>query len=177
MFPDFNLKYFLGRQTEEVLAIQDESLENQQVVPEENTSTQEFLGKHGIKNDSISAQSTDVEVTFLDDFLSPDAVKSPQDTFSKAELDHRLSLAELEHRQKLRRWILRPLIIPMAIIPIWLMVLLSVPVFNSKATVSERMQIAYLGAVASDFIGLYYIITRDLFPNGGNKRKQKGDDN
>lgn len=54
----------------------------------------------------------------------------------------------------------------MSIAPFWLMALLSLPAFNVKEAYSEKMQAAFLTALASDFIGLYYVITRDLFPKG-----------
>jgi len=51
----------------------------------------------------------------------------------------------------------------MSVAPFWLMMLLSLPVFNIKPY-GEKMQAALLTALVSDFIGLYYVVTRDLFP-------------
>lgn len=143
-------------------------IEGQDASPEKSSqqeaSTQAFLGAHGISESSIETHDGALLTTNVDDYLPQDAFISPEDELRKLELEHRL---------KLRRLVLYALIIPMAIIPIWLMVLLTVPAFNKDAKISETMQIAYLTAVASDFIGLYYIITRDLFPNGGRFNKRK----
>ena len=133
-------------------------------------STNSFLDIYGVHNNSMNASISDIEVTSLDDVLPPDSLIATEQYRS-------MEKRELEHRLRLRNVILYALIAPMAAIPIWLMVLLTVPVFNKESDVSERMQIAYLAAVASDFVGLYYIITRDLFPNGKSsnaKTKRKG---
>ncbi|KPQ35704.1 MAG: Protein of unknown function (DUF3043) [Phormidesmis priestleyi Ana] len=71
--------------------------------------------------------------------------------------------AELKHRIDSRTKVLAALIIPMYVAPIWLMVMLSLPAFKVKAF-SERMQYLLLGALASDLLGLCYVVTRDLFP-------------
>jgi hypothetical protein len=68
----------------------------------------------------------------------------------------------------------------MSIVPIWLMVLLSLPAFGKKPY-SEAMQAAFLTGLVSDFVGLYYVITRDLFPQGSssskNNSKKENDQN
>ncbi|ESA32758.1 hypothetical protein N836_24415 [Leptolyngbya sp. Heron Island J] len=133
-----------------------------QVPSEKVVSTTDFLGKNAAGDGSMELHSDERDVTSTDDVIAPNAITSPEDEYLNAELEQRL---------KLRKWVLLSLIGPMAVIPIWLMVLLSVPVFNEKADVSERMQIGYLAAVASDFFGLYYIVTRDLFPNSKRERK------
>lgn len=131
-------------------------------------STDSFLNIYGVHNNSMDASISEIEVASSDDFLPPDSLIA-------AGGDRDIERKEIEHRLRLRNIILYALITPMAVIPIWLMVLLSVPVFNKESAVSERMQIAYLAAVASDFVGLYYIITRDLFPDGKtNRKKRKG---
>lgn len=129
-----------------------------------DVSTKAFLDEHGLGDTSMEANMAEIEVASLDDVLPPDSLTSPESYMMRREFEHRL---------KLRRLILYAIIVPMAIIPIWLMVLLTVPVFNKKSGPSEAMQMAYLTAVASDFIGLYYIITRDLFPDGKREKKRK----
>lgn len=138
--------------------------EAQQVPSEKVVSTTDFLGKNAAGDGSMELHSDERDVTLTDDVIAPKSITSPEDEYVDEELRQRLEL---------RKWVLLPLVIPMAVIPIWLMVLLSVPVFNEKANVSERMQIGYLAAVASDFFGLYYIVTRDLFPNSKRERKVK----
>jgi hypothetical protein len=73
--------------------------------------------------------------------------------------------AETNHRLNSRSRIVRVLLCPMLIIPIWLMGMISLPAFGNKAY-SERMQIFFLGALASNALGLCYVVTRDLFPLG-----------
>ena len=132
----------------------------------QDISIKDFWHKHGLEDDSMDANVSDVEVTSPDDVLPPESLTS-------TEHDDVLKRRELEHRLKLRRLILSRLVVPMAIIPIWLMVLLTVPVFDKNSGVSDTMQMAYLTAVVSDFAGLYWIITRDLFPDGKREKKQK----
>jgi len=75
--------------------------------------------------------------------------------------------ARLKHQLTSRTKVLAALIIPMYVAPIWLMVMISLPAFNIKSF-SERMQFALLSALASDLIGLCYVVTRDLFPQKPN---------
>lgn len=131
---------------------------------QKDVSTEDFLDTYGISENSMDAHMSDVEVTSLNDVLPQDSLISPTNEMEKREFEHRI---------KLRNVILYSLIMPMAIIPIWLMILLTIPVFDRDSDVSEPMQLAYLTAVASDFIGLYYIITRDLFPNGRQTGRRK----
>jgi hypothetical protein len=63
----------------------------------------------------------------------------------------------------------------MSIAPFWLMALLSLPAFDKKPY-SETMQAAFLAALVSDFVGLYYVITRDLFPKGEAPHRKAGKD-
>jgi hypothetical protein len=71
--------------------------------------------------------------------------------------------------------ILCSLMAPMIFIPFWLMWTLS-PI-NAKQY-SERMQGAFLAALASDVMGLCWIVTRDLFPQGKESyRKQDNESN
>ncbi len=51
----------------------------------------------------------------------------------------------------------------MYVVPVWLIIMLTLPAFKVKAF-SERMQILLLGALASDIVGLCYVVTRNLFP-------------
>ncbi|MGB3518030.1 MAG: hypothetical protein WBA43_16355 [Elainellaceae cyanobacterium] len=71
--------------------------------------------------------------------------------------------AELKHRLNARMVVLYALIAPMVVIPFWLMWLLSPGNIDKY---EEEMQGALLGALASNVLGLCWIITRDLFPQG-----------
>ncbi|MGI0491836.1 hypothetical protein ACN4EG_08485 [Alkalinema pantanalense CENA528] len=79
--------------------------------------------------------------------------------------------AELQHRIHSRSTILKALVVPMYIIPLWLMVILSLPALKVNAY-SEKMQFTLLGALASDVIGLCYVVTRDLFPKGSSSQDE-----
>jgi hypothetical protein len=57
----------------------------------------------------------------------------------------------------------------MIVIPFWLMWMLSPQ--NIKHY-SGPMQTAFIGALATDVVGLYWIITRDLFPYGNSKPRR-----
>ena len=151
-FPLFNL--FRNRSSKEAIITDSQA----------SLSTDSFLDIYGVDNHSMDASISDVDITSPDDLLPPDSLIASDQNIEKRELEHRL---------RLRNIVLYALITPMAVIPIWLMVLLTVPVFHEDSKVSERMQIAYLTAVASDFVGLHYIITRDLFPDGRVKRKKR----
>jgi len=133
-------------------------------IDEPDVSVEGFLGEHGIDELSIQAQTAEIEVQSTADYIPVNSFSSPEDELRKMELEHRI---------KLRSMLLYPLIIPMTIIPIWLMVLLTIPAINPNSKLSETLQIAYLTAVASDFAGLYYIITRDLFSQGTRKSKSQ----
>ncbi|HSM82610.1 MAG TPA: hypothetical protein VLS96_13040 [Nodosilinea sp.] len=81
--------------------------------------------------------------------------------------------AELRHRLTARMIVLYALLAPMVIIPFWLMWILLPS--NSKSY-SERMQGAFLAALASNVLGLCWVVTRDLYPQGGPEREQDGED-
>lgn len=72
--------------------------------------------------------------------------------------------AELRHRLTARMIVLYALLAPMVIIPFWLMWIL-LP--NNTKNYSERMQGAFLAALASNVLGLCWVVTRDLYPKGG----------
>jgi hypothetical protein len=70
------------------------------------------------------------------------------------------------HLLKSKTIVLWSLVAPMSIIPIWLMVLLTLPSLG-RTQMSEKLQLAILAAIATDYIGLYYVVTRNLFPAAG----------
>ncbi|NJN57777.1 MAG: hypothetical protein HC879_09890 [Leptolyngbyaceae cyanobacterium SL_5_9] len=130
-----------------------------------HASTKRWLEKRGIRN-------TDFKVRIVDD----EKIESTEDFLAARGIDRsavvadELRKAEAKHRINSRMIVLLSLIVPMSIAPFWLMALLSLPAFGKKPY-SDYMQGAFLTALVSDFVGLYYVITRDLFPQGENSRR------
>lgn len=139
-------------------------------------SLETFLANYRIGDDALKVEVAQ-EVT---DYASPDEYLS-QHGISENAIAFEEIKAEASHRRQARTVILGVLAVQMLVIPIWLMILLTLPIVNEQASkkISPAMQGAYLAAVATDFAGLYYIITRDLFPKGSNgklRRKDNEDD-
>lgn len=84
--------------------------------------------------------------------------------------------ATLDERLRARTEVLHALRVPMYIVPCWLMLILSLPAINhpwlNKNAYSERVQFALIGALASDILGLCWVVTRDLFPQGKEPSKK-----
>ncbi|NET34934.1 MAG: hypothetical protein F6K19_23400 [Cyanothece sp. SIO1E1] len=136
-------------------------------IPDYHVSVQAFLEHYGIDKDAIVIKHY-FESETPDDYFHRHRISENSIQFPDAEMR-----AEASHRRQARSIILWVLAVPMSVIPIWIMVLLTLPVLNKEANVSQPMQAAYLAAVATDFVGLYYIITRDLFPQGGRRTSRK----
>lgn len=133
-------------------------------------STEQYLLSRRVRKDSFVVHVVpDQKIQILDDYLERQGIDKTPWTAEEAKT------AELKHRLTARAVILWTLVIPMSIAPFWLMALLSLPAFNVKEAYSEKMQAAFLTALVSDFIGLYYVITRDLFPKGqvADEKRQK----
>ncbi len=103
-------------------------------------------------------QQASLEQQTVGEYLSSQNINRDDFTTTKGRKS-----ARLKHQLTSRTKVLTALIIPMYVAPIWLMVMISLPAFNIKSF-SERMQFALLSALASDLIGLCYVVTRDLFP-------------
>jgi hypothetical protein len=71
--------------------------------------------------------------------------------------------AEMQHRLKSRSLFLIIVSLPMSIAPLWLMVMLTLPVWGIKVY-SDSMQAGFLTALATNVLGLCYVVARDLFP-------------
>jgi hypothetical protein len=138
-------------------------------------STEEYLASYGIDAESVDCTADPVESQALNNAEIPEAVNinSPittsgylsdnkVSTYDFATAEGRKS-AYSHHHISSRSKVLAALIIPMYVAPIWLMVMLTLPIFKGKIF-SERMQFALLTALTSDLIGLCYVVTRDLFP-------------
>ncbi|MBD3883519.1 hypothetical protein IFO70_17260 [Phormidium tenue FACHB-886] len=131
-------------------------------------STQKYLEKHKISSNAIIIHIVvDEKLESTQDYLEKLNIKSDAIT---TEID--LRTAEAKHRLTSRTIVLLSLVVPMAIAPFWLMVLLSLPALGKKPY-SEAMQVAFLAGLVSDFAGLYYVITQDLFPQGNGERRRR----
>lgn len=102
-------------------------------------------------------------------FLSKENVDDPSDLII-------LSVDEEKEWQRLgsRALVLKVLILPMVVIPPWSMVMLSLA-WVGQMEMPGEVQLALVGVLGGDIIGLCYVVTRDLFPNGQSGRS--GDDN
>lgn len=170
MIAIFYLDFLFKRRSKRDSSDEDE-------ISDECVSVQAFLERYDIDEDAIKVHIAEpcMEYTSLDDYLDSHGV--PKDAIKSL---HEEKIADASHRRQARTIILWILSLQMLIIPIWLMVLLTLPIFNDKDSgkISERMQAGFLAAVATDFAGLYYIMTRDLFPQGssGKPRRKKDEE-
>lgn len=132
----------------------------EKLLDEKPLSTQKWLEKHQIDKEAFKVHIlNDEKIESTEDFLKQYGVGK---TDIKAD---ELKIVETKHRLRSRTLVIWSLIIPMSIAPFWLMILLSLPAFGKKPY-SETMQAAFFAGLVSDFVGLYYVITRDLFPQG-----------
>ncbi|NJL54694.1 hypothetical protein HC928_05485 [bacterium] len=139
----------------------------------ESISTADYLKQHGVSEDAIVERQSQ-KSNLIEDFL----VRKGIDEDALRTVEGRKG-AELKHRLTARMILLSALIAPIVVIPFWLMWILSPT--NSR-NYSERMQAAFLAALASDVLGLCWIVTRDLFPQGNELSNEdiegeKADDN
>jgi hypothetical protein len=122
-------------------------------------STARYLKRYGILPESLRVREIDNEkVISSDEFLQQNQIG-----IEIRNIDEAVRVNRERHRVRSRTTILNILAIQMLIIPIWLMVLLTFPNMG-KVNRSETIQVAILTAIAGDFAGLYYIVTRHLFP-------------
>lgn len=138
-------------------------------IPEDSSNTplkinEEYLTSLGLSQESLNAKIVEVEVAQA--YLQENKVES-SDLTIKDNLEVKKEYFILAGRTI----ILMIISVQMLIIPFRLLSLFE-DSFSDKVKMSEKMQIAILGAVAGDLAGLYYIVTRDLFPKGGNGRKK-----
>lgn len=164
------LRLFGKKHTKAKQMFSKESINVDTSLADDIASTEDFLGKQGAGDGSIEAESADIVTISTDDMLAPNALTSPEDGMRREQDFRRLAL---ENHIKLRTWLLATVILPMAVIPIWLMCLLTEPVLNPNSRVKQEMQFAYLAAIATDVFGLYQIVIRNLFPDGKSEEKRK----
>ena len=131
---------------------------------DESIDIQKWLSKNGVSKDSFNIYIVEKEkLSSTEEFLEERGID--QDSLSTNESAH----IEMKHQHFARNLILLSLVIPMSIVPFWLMALLSLPIFIERKIYSGSMQAAFLAALVSDYVGLYYIVTSDLFPKGRRK--------
>lgn len=131
--------------------------------PKEVLSTDEYLASFGLTDDALSILEDSVQEQENDSteaFLERHGVG--KDGLGLRTEEGRKG-AELLDRLQGRKLLLRMLLVPMVVIPFWFMWILSPP--NTRHY-SERMQGAFLGAFATNVLGLAVIVARDLFSNG-----------
>ncbi len=117
------------------------------IVTQESNPVEEYLEKYGIGEDALK---------------KADALERVEGRKS----------ALLRHRLLARMILLCALITPMVAIPFWLTWVLSP--MNLKHY-SEKMQLALLGVLGTDVLGICYVIAQDLFPKGDSS-SQKNDE-
>lgn len=122
-------------------------------------STEDFLVQNGIYPGSIHC--TDAIENIPSQEITTGKYLTAKNIGTKDFVQDRKN-ARLDHQIAARTKVLAALIVPMYVVPIWLMIMLSLPAFKVKVF-SERMQILMLGALASDIVGLCYVVTRSLF--------------
>src|SRR6478672_5187167 len=119
-------------------------------------STEKYLHNHGVKKDGIR-QIDDEKITSTEAYLRGNGINQ------NSLVVETLETTREKHLLKSKTIVLWSLVAPMSIIPVWLMVLLTLPGFG-RTQMSEKVQLAILSAIATDYLGLYYVVTRNLFP-------------
>jgi hypothetical protein len=130
--------------------------------------TQQWLEKRRIGQKAITISAvSDVKIASLEEFF--DKHHLPRGAIATSEAQ--IKIAEATQRLEARSIILWSLVVPMSVIPFWLMGLLT---FNSlgKIKLPENLQSGILVAVVSDYLGLYYVVTQDLFSQGQARSKK-----
>lgn len=131
----------------------------------------EYLKEKGFTQENF--QVTDPDEIPIDKIYASQTVEKLQigDDDLDLKTDEGRKGAELQHRIHSRSTVLKALVVPMYFIPLWLMGILSLPAVNITAY-SEKMQLMFLGALASDVVGLCYVVTKDLFPKGSSSHDE-----
>jgi hypothetical protein len=94
-------------------------------------------------------------------------------------IEEEMMIKNHNHRITSRNIILWSIIFPMSAIPILFSILLTLS-FLDKINIKQPVQIALISTIAAEYVGgIYFAVTRDLFPQGENERKKdkNSDDN
>lgn len=119
-------------------------------------SVESYLLSHNVRKGAIKLID-DEKITSTESYLKGNGINA------NSFVVNTLEDAREMHLIRSRTIVLWNLVVPMSIIPIWLVVLLTLPSFG-RTQMSEKLQLAILAAIATDYLGLYYVVTRNLFP-------------
>ncbi|MEM9274520.1 MAG: hypothetical protein AAGA80_16365 [Cyanobacteria bacterium P01_F01_bin.143] len=146
-------------------------LEEVDFIPESSSNNpleinEEYFSGLGISQESFKARIIDVETP--QEYLQENKVEN-----SAIRIKSNLEIGQQIFILVARTLILGIISIQMLFIPFRLLSALESSFSDEKVEISETVQVAILGAIAGDFAGLYYIVTRHLFPKGGNGSKKE----
>lgn len=130
---------------------------------------EKYFSGLGISQESFKAKIIDVETP--QEYLQENKVES-----SAIRIKSNLEIGQQIFILVARTLILGIISIQMLFIPFRLLSALESSFSDEKVEISETVQVAILGAIAGDFAGLYYIVTRHLFPKGENGSKKDNND-
>lgn len=131
---------------------------------------EEYFTRIGISQESFKAKIVEVETP--QGYLKENKVED-----SAIKIKSNLEIGQSIFILVGRTIIFGIISIQMLIIPFRLLSLFESSFLEpNKIEMSEKVQISILGAIAGDFAGLYYIVTRHLFPQGGKGRKKDDND-
>lgn len=123
---------------------------------------EDLLEHYDLKEGIRLTQEPEKPVQAVEDFLQRKNV-SPSG-FTIAEERER-------HRMRSQAVVLWSLVVPMSLIPFALIGLLFLS-GAGRLKFDNHTEKALLGAIAVDYFGLYYVITRNLFPADGGSRRR-----
>lgn len=130
-------------------------------------SPQKWLERRGVGKNAFQLHEVDEKkIEFPDDYLEKFGIDESAITTGQ---DPRRGNSD--QRSNERRIILWFLVVPMSIIPICLTASLVLS-WSGRGNLSEKMQFAVLGALSTNFLGICYVVTRDLFPQGNNSYRK-----
>jgi hypothetical protein len=147
-------------------------------------STEDYLSQFGLGRDAISEvlvgetlEILPIESNtekYLENFAAPGLNKEArrrQTQIYDLTKEEGRKAADMEQRLSFREIVVISQLVPIFLIPIWLAIILSLPIFGVKPY-SEDMQKGFLAALATNAFGVCLIIARDLFPLGSEEDKK-----
>lgn len=151
------------------------TFERRDFIPDDSSNSpieinEEYFAKIGISEESFQAKIVEVETP--QGYLEENKVEG-----SAIQIKNNLEIGQSIFILVGRTIIFGIISIQMLIIPFRLLTLFESSFLEpNKIEMSEKVQISILGAIAGDFAGLYYIVTRHLFPQGGKSSKKEKED-
>jgi hypothetical protein len=147
-------------------------------------STEDYLSQFGLGKDAISevSHSETSEIVpiesntdkYLENYATPGLSKEDrirQTRIYDLTKEEGRKAADMEQRLSFREIVIISQLLPIFLIPLWLAVILSLPIFGVKPY-SEDMQKGFLAALATNAFGVCLIVARDLFPLGSEEDKK-----